>query len=96
MAEEKAVKKELQPLFDNVVLRRIDQKKSTEGGILLPDSMDQKSYECEVLFVGPDAKHLKKGDTVVIDKDAGIHMETGSVKAILVAEKTILAKLVTK
>lgn len=96
MADEKIVKRELQPLFDNVVLSRVDQKKTTEGGILLPDSMDQKSYECEVLFAGPDVKQVRKGEKVVISKEDGIHIELGTMKAILIAEKTILAKLVTK
>ncbi len=95
MAEKK---KYLEPLFANVILKRIDnQKKTTDGGIVIPDSVGQKTYECEVLEAGPDCLMVEDGDIVLIGKtDEITEVTTGQQTVLILAEEEILAKVSEK
>ena len=68
------------PLGDRVLVKRTDEEKTTEGGIVLPGSAAEKPSQGEVLAVGPgkslengelQAVAVKEGDLVVFGQDAG-------------------------
>jgi len=46
-------KTKFRPLHDRVLVRRIDAKKKTKGGIIIPDTAKEKPQEGEVIAVGP-------------------------------------------
>jgi len=60
----------LRPLYDRIVVRRIEHKEQVQGGIIIPDSAKEKPQEGEVVAVGK-GKHLEDGSVVPLDVKAG-------------------------
>jgi chaperonin GroES len=60
----------LRPLYDRVVVKRIDEQETTRNGIVIPDSAKEKPQEGEVIAVGR-GKRLENGDLVALDVKAG-------------------------
>lgn len=70
----------IKPLQDRVVIRRVEEKKQTESGILLPGSAQEKENMGEVVAVGPGkasdsgaiiAMTVKVGDKVMFGQYSG-------------------------
>ncbi len=60
----------IRPLYDRIVVRRIDEKETTRNGIVIPDSAQEKPHEGEVLATGR-GKRLDGGEMVNLDVKAG-------------------------
>jgi chaperonin GroES len=60
----------LRPLYDRIVVRRIEQKEQVQGGIIIPDSAKEKPQEGEVVAVGK-GKRLEDGSVIPLDVKAG-------------------------
>ena len=60
----------IRPLHDRVVVRRVEEEKTTAGGIVLPDSAGEKPQEGEVLAVG-NGKVLDNGEVRALDVKVG-------------------------
>ena len=61
----------VRPLYDRVVVKRIEDKESTTaGGLFIPDSAKEKPQEGEVVAVGK-GKRLENGSVVALDVQAG-------------------------
>lgn len=60
----------IRPLYDRVVVRRLEEETKTSGGIVLPDSAAEKPSQGEVLAVGP-GKLLDNGDVRALDVNVG-------------------------
>ena len=58
------------PLHDRVVVRRLDAEEKTAGGIIIPDTAQEKPMEGEVIAVGPGARN-EKGEVVALDVKVG-------------------------
>jgi chaperonin GroES len=58
------------PLHDRVVVRRVDSEEKTAGGIIIPDTAQEKPSEGEVVSVGPGAR-TEDGSVVPMDVSAG-------------------------
>ena len=56
------------PLFDNILLKSVEDSKLSESGLILPDTIDVKTELCEVVSVGSDISSVKKGDLVIVKK----------------------------
>jgi chaperonin GroES len=54
------------PLHDRVVIRRLTSQEKTSGGIIIPDTVQEKPSEGEVVAAGPGARN-EKGDIVPLD-----------------------------
>jgi len=68
------------PLHDRVLVRRVEQEAKTTGGIIIPDTAQEKPMEGEVVAVGPGARgedgkvhplDVKTGDRVLFGKWSG-------------------------
>lgn len=90
------------PLHDRVLLKRLEEKETKKGGIIIPDTAKEKPLEAEVIEVGKgrvteDGKVLplevKKGDKVLIGKFSGTEVTVGDVEHVIVREEEILAKI---
>jgi chaperonin GroES len=57
------------PLHDRVLVRRLEEKETAKGGIIIPDTAKEKPQEGEVMAVG--AGKLEKGKRVPLDVKAG-------------------------
>jgi chaperonin GroES len=60
----------LRPLHDRVLVRRLEEKESKRGGIIIPDSAKEKPQQAEVVAVG-NGKLLDDGTRATIDLKAG-------------------------
>ena len=93
----------LEPLHDRLLVRRHEADEKTSGGVLLPDSAQDKPQKGTVEKVGPgkvlkDGKHqamqVKEGDVVLFTTWAGDEFKRGGEDVILVMkEEDILAVL---
>ena len=96
----------IEPLGDRVVLKRLEAiEEKTAGGIVLPDTAQEKPQEAEVVAVGPgklDDKgkrtppDVKKGDIVITAKWGGTEFKMDGDEYVIVSEDDILAKLKKK
>jgi chaperonin GroES len=60
----------IRPLYDRIVVRRIEQGEQVQGGIIIPDTAKEKPQEGEVVAVG-QGKRLDTGKVVALDVKAG-------------------------
>jgi chaperonin GroES len=90
------------PLHDRVLLKRLEEKETVKGGIIIPDTAKEKPQEAEVIAVGKgrvaeDGKviplDIKKGDKVLIGKFSGTEVTINDTEHIIVREEEILAKI---
>jgi chaperonin GroES len=90
------------PLHDRVLLRRIEEKETVKGGIIIPDTAKEKPMEGEVISVGPgkvmeDGKRspmdVKAGDRVLFGKYAGSEIKIDDKEYVIMREEEILAVL---
>jgi chaperonin GroES len=61
---------QIRPLYDRLVVRRIEQTESVQNGIIIPDSAKEKPQEAEVMAVGR-GKRLENGTVVSLDVKVG-------------------------
>lgn len=95
----------LQPLGDRVVVRPTAKEEVTKGGIVLPDTVQEKPQEGKVIAVGPgrltdEGKRIvmdvKVGDTVLYAKYGGTEIKEDDEELIILRESDILAKRISK
>jgi chaperonin GroES len=60
----------VRPLYDRLLVRRIEEKETVKGGIIIPDTAKEKPQEGKVIAVG-DGKILENGTKVPLDVKAG-------------------------
>src|SRR5438552_5136821 len=60
----------IRPLYDRIVVKRIDEQETTRSGIIIPDSAQEKPQEAEVIAVGR-GKRLEDGKVVALDVKVG-------------------------
>ena len=90
----------LRPLHDRVIVKRLDNERTTASGIVIPESAAEKPDQGEVLAVGPgkqteDGKVLKMdvkvGDKVLFGKYAGQTVKVDGDEVLVIREEEILA-----
>lgn len=93
----------LKPLDDRVVVEPLSAETTTAGGIVLPDSAQEKPQRGKVKAVGPgrllesgerSQVNVKVGDEVLFSKYGGMDIEVGGVDVKILRESDILAKIV--
>ena len=60
----------IRPLYDRIVVKRIEEQETVRGGIIIPDSAKEKPQEGEVVAVG-NGKRLENGTLVPLDVKTG-------------------------
>src|SRR6201993_340196 len=60
----------IRPLYDRIVVKRIEQQEQMQGGLYIPDSAKEKPQEGEVVAVGK-GKRLEDGKVVPLDVEKG-------------------------
>jgi chaperonin GroES len=104
MAQTKAQTKKatMRPLHDRVLLRRIEEEKSSSGRIIIPDSAKEKPQEGQVIAVGLGrltdtgkkiALDVKAGDRVLFGKYSGSEVKVDGEELLIMKEEDILAVL---
>ena len=89
----------VRPLHDRLVVRRVEEKETAKGGIIIPDTAKEKPLEGKVVAVGSgrlddDGKRIalevKAGDRVLIGKYTGTEVRIDDVEHVIVREEEIL------
>jgi chaperonin GroES len=60
----------IRPLYDRIVVKRIEEKETVQGGIIIPDTAKEKPQEGEVMAAG-QGKRLENGNLVPLDVKVG-------------------------
>jgi chaperonin GroES len=89
------------PLHDRVLIKRIEEKESIKGGIIIPDSAKEKPQEGEVVAAGAGKIEkgvrvpldVKVGDRVLFGKYSGTEIKVEDEDYLILREDEILAKL---
>lgn len=92
-------KTKFRPLHDRVVVRRVESEEKTAGGIILPDSAQEKPSEGEVVSVGTGARDeagklvpldVSVGDTILFGKWSGTEVKIGGEDLLIMKESDIM------
>jgi chaperonin GroES len=89
------------PLHDRVIVKRIEEKESVKGGIIIPDTAKEKPQEGEVVAVGSGKREkgelipldVKVGDRILFGKYSGNEIKIDEQEYLILKEDEILAKL---
>lgn len=60
----------IRPLYDRIVVERVEEQETMQGGLYIPDSAKEKPQEGKVIAVGK-GKRLEDGKVVALDVQAG-------------------------
>ena len=92
----------LRPLQDRVLIRRVDTEAKTAGGIFIPDAVQEKPLEGEVVAIGPGARNkdgallpmgVKSGDRVLFGKWSGTELKLDGQELVIMSEADIMGVL---
>ncbi len=92
----------IRPLHDRILVKRLDSEDKTQGGIIIPDTAQEKPQEGKVVAVGKgrileDGKvqelTVKRGDKILFSKYSGTEINLESEEHLIVREDDILAVL---
>ncbi|MEQ1903320.1 MAG: co-chaperone GroES [Pirellulaceae bacterium] len=92
----------IEPLGDQVVIKRLESAEKTTGGILLPEANRERPLQGRVLSVGSgrinsagrrSRLQVNEGDRVVFSRYAGTEIEVNGEKLLIMAESEILATI---
>ena len=90
----------IRPLHDRVVIKRMDEEKTSPGGIVIPDSATEKPVKGEVIAVGngkinDDGKatplDVKVGDIILFGNYSGTEVKLDSDELVVMREDDIMA-----
>jgi chaperonin GroES len=89
-------------LHDRVVVKRLDGEEKTKGGIIIPDTAQEKPSEGQIVAVGPGARDesgkvvaldVKKGDRVLFGKWSGTEVKIDGEDLLIMKESEIMGVL---
>ena len=89
----------IRPLHDRVVVKRMEEERTSAGGIVIPDSAAEKPVEGEVIAVGKGkvtdagevrALDVKVGDKVLFGKYSGTEIKIEGQEVLIMREEDIL------
>jgi len=90
----------IRPLHDRVVVRRMEEERTTAGGIVIPDSATEKPSNGEVVAVGKGkvsdsgqvtAMDVKVGDKIMFGKYSGTEVKVDGEELLIMREDDIMA-----
>ncbi|WP_186251441.1 co-chaperone GroES [Burkholderia gladioli] len=93
---------QIRPLYDRVIVKRIEQQRTTASGIVIPDSAAEKPEQGEVIAVGSGrllqdgtqrALQLKVGDQVIFGKYSGQTVKVDGEELLVMREEDVMGVL---
>ena len=89
----------IRPLHDRVLVRRIEQDQKTAGGIIIPDTAQEKPQEGEVVAAGSGSRtddgkltplDVKAGDRILFGKWSGTEVKVDGEELLIMKESDIM------
>jgi chaperonin GroES len=93
------------PLHDRVVVKRVKEEEKTKGGIIIPETAQEKPQEGEVIAVGPGARDedgerveldVKVGDRILFGKWSGTEVKIDGEDLLIMKESDIMGVIEQK
>ncbi len=93
------------PLHDRILVRRVESREKTKGGIIIPDTAKEKPSEGEVVAVGPGARNeagqiqaldVKAGDRILFGKWSGTEIKINGEDLLIMKESDVLGIIEAK
>ena len=93
------------PLHDRVVVKRVEEDTKTKGGIIIPDTAQEKPMQGEVIAVGPGGRDeagkltpidVKAGDIVLFGKWSGTEVKIDGTDYLIMKESDIMGVIEVK
>jgi chaperonin GroES len=90
------------PLHDRVVVKRVEEDTKTKGGIIIPDTAQEKPMQGEIVAVGPGGRDeagkltpidVKPGDIVLFGKWSGTEVKIDGTEFLIMKESDIMGVL---
>jgi len=87
------------PLHDRVLVRRLEGETKTAGGVIIPDTAQEKPQEGEIVAVGSGARSedgkitpldVKKGDKILFGKWSGTEVKIDGEELIIMKESDVM------
>jgi chaperonin GroES len=94
----------VRPLHDRILLKRIEEKETVKGGIIIPDTAKEKPQEAEVIAVGKGKKtedgkviplDVKAGDRILFGKYSGTEIKIDDQEYLIIREDEVLGVIET-
>ncbi len=89
----------VRPLHDRILIKRVDEKETVKGGIIIPDTAKEKPQEGQVIAVGHGKKteegkvvplDVKAGDRILFGKYSGTEIKLDDVEYLILREDEVL------
>ena len=89
----------VRPLHDRILIKRVEEKETIKGGIIIPDTAKEKPQEGEVIAVGNGKKteegkviplDVKAGDRILFGKYSGTEIKIDDVEYLIIREDEVL------
>jgi chaperonin GroES len=89
----------VRPLHDRILIKRIEDKETVKGGIIIPDTAKEKPQEAEVIAVGNGKKNeegkvvpldVKAGDRILFGKYSGTEIKLDGEEFLIIREEEVL------
>jgi chaperonin GroES len=93
------------PLHDRVVVKRVEEDTKTKGGIIIPETAQEKPMQGEIIAVGPGARDesgkivaldVKAGDRVLFGKWSGTEVKIDGTEYLIMKESDIMGVIEEK
>ncbi len=87
------------PLHDRVVVKRVEEDQKTKGGIIIPETAQEKPMQGEIIAVGPGGRDeagkltpldVKKGDRVLFGKWSGTEVKIDGTEYLIMKESDVM------
>jgi len=89
----------VKPLHDRILIKRVEEKETIKGGIIIPDTAKEKPQEGEVIAVGTGKKtedgkviplDVKAGDRILFGKYSGTEIKIDNEEYLIIREDEVL------
>ena len=91
--------KKFKPLQDRILVKRLEEKETKKGGIIIPDTAKEKPQEGEIIAVGPGGRDesgklipldVKKGDKILFGKWSGTEVKIDGQDLLIMKESDVM------
>ena len=92
----------IRPLYDQIVVKRIEEQETTRNGVVIPDSAKEKPQEGEVMAIGKGKRlddrklvtlDVQFGDRILFGKYSGNDIKLDGIEYIIMREDDVLGVL---
>ena len=93
---------QIRPLYDRILVTRLEEEQKTKGGIIIPDTAKEKPFQAKVVAVGNGKINekgqvrpldVKPGDTVLFAKYSGTEVKLDGQEHLILREEDVLGIL---